>query len=141
MLITLFCSEPIKIIKPFKVHLILPLIPFGLDKKYEIKLNFSKTTFQVLTLSTKLIDSDLMYDRENLHTTQEATYLVIVMDTRLSWNKQACKLEGARNGLLKRLTVVKWGIIQDLLCTTYKPNIRHIIEYGNKLLVTASKLA
>ncbi|GFQ72748.1 putative RNA-directed DNA polymerase from transposon BS [Trichonephila clavata] len=74
--------------------------------------------------------------------TQEATYLGIVLDLRLSWNKQASRVQAVgktRNGLLKRLSGVKWGTTQDLLCTTYKSYIRPAIESGSELLVTASE--
>ncbi|GFS95066.1 hypothetical protein NPIL_36651 [Nephila pilipes] len=62
------------------------------------------------------------------------------MDTRLIWNKQACKLKdigSARNRLLKKLTGVKWSTIQDLLCTTYKSYIRPAIEYCSELITTS----
>ncbi|GFT21254.1 putative RNA-directed DNA polymerase from transposon BS [Nephila pilipes] len=57
-----------------------------------MKVNLNKTTFQVLTLSTKFKDIELIYEGEKLQRTQEATYLGIVMDTGLRWDKQARKL-------------------------------------------------
>ncbi|GFR14181.1 putative RNA-directed DNA polymerase from transposon BS [Trichonephila clavata] len=82
------------------------------------------------------------YGDYQLQKTLEATYLGIVLDSRLSWNKQASRVQAVgetRNGLLKRLSGVKWSTTQDLLCTTYKSYIRPDIEYGSELLVTASE--
>ncbi|GFT94085.1 putative RNA-directed DNA polymerase from transposon BS [Nephila pilipes] len=111
-------------------------------KDNEMKVNLNKATPLIFTLSTKPKDIELIYDGEKLQRTQEVTFLRIVMDTRLNWNKQACKLKGigsARNGLLKRLTGVKKGTAQNLLCTTYKSYIRPAIECGSELLITASE--
>ncbi|GFQ66482.1 putative RNA-directed DNA polymerase from transposon BS [Trichonephila clavata] len=97
---------------------------------------------QVLTLSTKPKAIQLFYGDYQLQRTQEATYLGIVLDSRLSWNKQASRVQAVgktRNELLKRLSGVKWGTTQDLLCTTYKSYIRPAIQYGSELLVTASE--
>ncbi|GFR33029.1 putative RNA-directed DNA polymerase from transposon BS [Trichonephila clavata] len=76
----------------------------------EMTVNSSKTVFQVFTLSTKPKAIQLFYGDYQLWKTQEATYLGIVLDSRLSWNKQASRVQAVgktRNGLLKRLTGVK----------------------------------
>ncbi|GFQ87741.1 putative RNA-directed DNA polymerase from transposon BS [Trichonephila clavata] len=88
----------------------------------EMTVNTSKTVFQVFTLSTKPKAIQLFYGDCQLQRTQEVTYLGIVLDSRLRWNKQASRVQAigkTRNGLLKRLTGVKWGTTQDLFCTTY----------------------
>ncbi|GFQ92632.1 putative rna-directed dna polymerase from transposon bs [Trichonephila clavata] len=104
--------------------------------------NTSKTVFQVLTLSTKPKMIQFFYGDFQLQRTEEVTYLGIVLDSRLSWKKQASRVQGVgktRNGLLKRLTDVKWYTTQDLLCTTYKSYIRPAVEYNSEPLVTASE--
>ncbi|GFR31874.1 putative RNA-directed DNA polymerase from transposon BS [Trichonephila clavata] len=105
--------------------------------------NTSKTVFQIFTLSPKPKAIQLFYGDYQLQRTKEATYLEIVLDSRLSWNKQASRVQAVgkiRNGMIKRLSGVKWGTTQDLLCTTYKSYIRPAIEYGSELLVTASEV-
>ncbi|GFQ84050.1 putative RNA-directed DNA polymerase from transposon BS [Trichonephila clavata] len=108
----------------------------------EMTVNTSRMVFQVFTLSTKLKAIQLFYGDYQFQRTQKDTYLEIVLDSRLSWNKQASRIQAVgktRNGLLKRLSGVEWGTTQDLLCTTYKSYIRPAIEYGSELLVTASE--
>ncbi|GFQ72557.1 putative RNA-directed DNA polymerase from transposon BS [Trichonephila clavata] len=78
----------------------------------EMIVNTSKMVFQVFTLSTKPKAIQLFYGDYQLQRTQEATYLGIILDLRLSWNKQASRVQAVgktRNGLLKRLSGVKWG--------------------------------
>jgi hypothetical protein len=41
--------------------------------------------------------------------------------------------------LLNRLTLTKWGATQDILITTYKTYVRPVMEYGNEVIITASK--
>ncbi|GFR21208.1 uncharacterized protein LOC103524116 [Trichonephila clavata] len=107
----------------------------------EKTVNTSKTVFQVFILSTIPKAIQLFYGDYQLQRTQEATYLGIVLDSRLSWNKQASRVQAigkTRNGLLKRQDLFS-STTQDLLCTTYKSYIRPAIEYGSELLVTASE--
>ncbi|GFQ87341.1 putative RNA-directed DNA polymerase from transposon BS [Trichonephila clavata] len=78
----------------------------------EMTVDTSRTVFQVFTLCTKPKAIQLFYGDYQLQNTQEATYLGIVLDSRLSWNKQASRVQAVgrkSNGLLKRLTGVKWG--------------------------------
>ncbi|GFR21470.1 putative RNA-directed DNA polymerase from transposon BS [Trichonephila clavata] len=59
----------------------------------EMTVNTSKTVFQVFTLSTKPKAIQLLYGDYQLQRTQEATYLGIVLDSRLSCNKQASRVQ------------------------------------------------
>ncbi|GFQ78922.1 putative reverse transcriptase [Trichonephila clavata] len=68
--------------------------------------NTSKRVFQVFTLNTKPKVIQLFYGDYQLQRTQEATYLGIVLDSRLSWNKQASKnkIETVQNNALRIIT-------------------------------------
>ncbi|GFQ81814.1 putative RNA-directed DNA polymerase from transposon BS [Trichonephila clavata] len=72
----------------------------------EMTVNTSKTVFQVFTLSTKPKAIQLFYGDYQLQKTQEATYLGIVLDSRLSWNKQASrnKIETVQNNAFRIIT-------------------------------------
>jgi hypothetical protein len=90
--------------------------------------NEEKAKYQIFTLAKNPIDIRISYNRKDLEKTDEAKYLGVIFDNRLTWNKQieeVTKKATKRSILLKRLAGKKWGSSRSTLNTTYNLTYIH----------------
>lgn len=110
-------------------------------------INPAKSYFQVFTLKHKDPQIQISLENTPIQETNEAKYLGIYLDKKLTWKTHAEKISESaqkRLKLLKRLTATKWGCSRSTLNQTYKSYIKPVLQYGSEVLVTspnhASKL-
>ena len=104
-------------------------------KKWLVKLNSSKTTYTIFSLSTleQNKTTTLQIDGENLEKEDYPIYLGITFDPRLTWKQQTEKAE--RRGkiqlnLMRKIAGSTWGADHQTLKNLYTGSVRPTLEYG-----------
>ncbi|KAI5720833.1 hypothetical protein M8J77_012264 [Diaphorina citri] len=104
--------------------------------------NEDKTKYQVFSLARRTPEIQIKYNNKNLERTEEAKYLGVTFDSKLSWNKHVeitSEKATKRLKLLKRLAGTKWGSGRSTLNTTYSMYVKPCISYCSEVLLTTSK--
>jgi hypothetical protein len=87
-------------------------------------------------------DFNLKYGNSNIRQEENAVYLGMTLDSKMTGSSQVDKMSKAakkRLTFMKRVAGVDWGASTEVLTTTYKTYIRPVLEYGNSVLLTAPK--
>ena len=90
---------------------------------WSMKVNATKTTYTVFSLSNKEQTVNLKLEGQNLKQDKCPTYLGITFDPRLTWKHQIEKAQTKgiqRLSILKKLAGTQWGANADILKKTYK---------------------
>ena len=98
-----------------------------------MKVNATKTTYTVFSLSNKEQTVNLKLEGQKLKQDKCPTYLGITFDPRLTWKHQIEKAQTKgiqRLSILKKLAGTQWGANADILKKTYKGYVRPALEYG-----------
>ena len=98
-----------------------------------MKLNATKTTYTVFSLSNKEQTVNLKLEGQKLKQDKCPTYLGITFDPRLTCKHQIEKAQTKgikRLSILKKLAGTQWGANADILKKTYKGYVRPTPEYG-----------
>ena len=98
-----------------------------------MKVNATKTTYTVFSLSNKEQTVNLKLEGQKLKQDKCPTYLGITFDPRLTWKHQIEKAQNKgiqRLSILKKLAGTQWGANADILKKTYKGYVRPTLEYG-----------
>ena len=88
-----------------------------------MKVNATKTTYTVFSLSNKEQTVNLKLEGQKLKQDKCPTYLGITFDPRLTWKHQIEKAQTKgiqRLSILKKLAGTQWGANADILKKTYK---------------------
>ncbi|KAI5754580.1 hypothetical protein M8J77_009716 [Diaphorina citri] len=107
-----------------------------------MSVNEDKTKFQVFSLARTPIEIEIRYNGKNLERTDEAKYLGVTFDSKLTFNKHVEKTSEKATKklrLLKRLSGTKWGSSRSTLNTTYNMYVKPTITYCSEVLITANK--
>jgi hypothetical protein len=103
--------------------------------------NTEKTFCQIFTLNHKKPMASLNINNKPVVQTQEAKYLGMYLDGKLTWKNHVertiAKTKKKLN-VLKRLTGSKWGSSRSVLNATYKAYIKPALQYGCEALITAT---
>lgn len=111
-------------------------------KKWLIKINETKTTHTIFSLSTKNQKVTLELDGHPLPVEDNPTYLGVKFDRRLTWKPQIERAEiraKKRLGLMKKLAGTTWGADTRTLKSLYVGRVRPVLEYGMAAWSTAAK--
>ena len=111
---------------------------------WKLKINVSKTTYTVFTLSNKLAKTELKITLDGAQIMKEKnpTYLGVKLDRKLNFKEFMDGLAdkaSKRLNLLKRLASTSWGANKATLRQLYTGYVRSVIDYNLPLQATASK--
>jgi hypothetical protein len=87
-------------------------------------------------------DFNLKYGNSNLRQEENAVYLGMTLDSKVTGSAQVDKMSKAakrRLTVMKRVAGVDWGASTEVLATTYKTHVRPVLEHGNSVLIKAQK--
>ena len=110
--------------------------------KWLVKINETKTTYTVFSLSTKEQKVNLKINNQSLPLDSTPTYLGVTFDRRLTWKTQsenAEKRAKSRLNLMKKITSTTWGADSRTLKTLYTGRVRPAMEYGISTWGTTAK--
>ena len=96
-----------------------------------LSVNKTKTTYTVLTLSTKKCNVKLEMNGWYFQKDDNPTYLGVTFDTTLTWKKQTekCLKKGMqRTALIKKMAC--WVANHNILRKIYQGYVRPVLEYG-----------
>ena len=102
-------------------------------KTWMVKLNPTKTTYTVFSLSTSAQTVMLRINEQTLQQEPNPTYLGVTFDKRLTWKahiEKAEKKAKARLSIMRKLAGSAWGADMQTLKRTYTGNVRPALEYG-----------
>ena len=111
-------------------------------KKWLVKVNATKTTYTIFSLSTKEQRVSLKIGTQELAPDDNPTYLGVTFDKRLTWKPQTQKSEirgKARLALMKKLAGTTWGADAATLKKLYIGRVRPVLEYGMSAWSNAAK--
>jgi ribonuclease HI len=111
-------------------------------KLWLVKINATKTTYSIFTLSTKMQTANLRINGELLKKEDTPTYLGVTYDQRLTWKAQTEQAETRaklRLNLMRRLAGTTWGADAKILKTVYTGSVRPALEYGMAASCTTAK--
>ena len=107
-----------------------------------MKINATKTTYTVFSLSTKEHKAKLCTNGQTLLAEDNPTYLGVTFDRRLTWKKQAEKADTrgkVRLALMKKLAGSSWGADATTLKRLYTGRVRPVLEFGMTTWGTLAK--
>jgi hypothetical protein len=106
-------------------------------------INTEKTFYQIFTLNHKKPTASLKINNKPVVETQEAKYLGMYLDGKLTWKnhvERRVKKTKKKLNVLKGLAGSKWGSSTSVLNATYKAYIKPALQYGCEALRTAAIL-
>ena len=139
--LVMFCTEEHLTTARYRLQLALDKLNKW-TKQWAVKLNASKTTFSVFSLSPRPPSIQLTFDGCNLPQDESPTYLGVTYDRRLTWKQQIEKAESkakSRLRLMRKLAGSTWGTNDQTLKKVYTGYIHPVIEYGMTAWCTAAK--
>ena len=95
-------------------------------KQWLVKINATKTTYSIFTLSTRNHVANLQINGQQLRKEDTPTYLGVTYDQRLTWKAQTDQAEARaklRLSLMRRLTGTTWGADAEILKTVYTGSV------------------
>jgi hypothetical protein len=93
-------------------------------------------------MSFEIPSNTLKYGNRNLCQEENAVYLGMILDSKMTGSAEVDKMSKAakrRLTFMKRVAGVDWGASTEVFATTYKTYVRPVLEYGNSVLITAPK--
>lgn len=78
----------------------------------QMEVNIDKTMYQTFTLNHQPTEMDLKYNSRSVRKTEEAVYLGVRFDKKLSWKRHIDDVidrARKRQTIIKRLAGLKWG--------------------------------
>ena len=130
--LALICSEDSLILAQKRLQTTLDRLDQW-TTDWSMKVNATKTTYTVFSLSNKEQTVNLKLEGQNLKQDKCPTYLGVTFDPRLTWKHQIEKaqIKGIqRLSILKKPAGTQWGANVDILKKTYKGYVRPTLEYG-----------
>ena len=106
---------------------------FAWSNSWGLKINTTKTTYTVFSLSPKPQKARLTIGGHRLQEEPNPTYLGVKFDPRLTWNvhTEQCRNKGLhRTALLKKLSGSHWGADNAVLRKAYVGYVRPVLEYS-----------
>jgi len=110
--------------------------------KWCISINKEKSSTTLFTLSTKHKAGTIFLGDTPLKEDNEATYLGVTFDRRMTWKPHIAQAEGkARRKLaiLRKLAGTTWGANERILKSIYQGTVRPHLEYGSTAWSNAAK--
>ena len=110
--------------------------------RWLIRINTTKTTYTIFSLSPKDQHVNLKLNGQNLNADDCPTYLGVTFDKRLTWKQQLQKAENRgkmRLTLMKKLAGSSWGADATTLKRLYTGRVRPVLEYGMASWGTTAK--
>ena len=117
----------------------------GWTNRWLVIINPRKTTYTILSLSTKEQKATLHINGKTLLAEDNPTYLGVTFDKRLTWltwKQQTEKAEArakVRLALMKKLAGTTWGADTVTLNGLYSGSVRPGLEYGMTAWGTTAK--
>ena len=114
---------------------------FAWSNSWGLKINTTKTTYTVFSLSPKPQKARLTIRGHRLQEEPNPTYLGVKFDPRLTWNvhTEQCRNKGLhRTALLKKLSGSDWGADNAVLRKVYVGYVRPVLEYSMAAWSTTS---
>ena len=99
-----------------------------------VTVNKDKSSTTLFTLSPKKQASPIKIGTHTLKEEDEATYLGVTFDKRLTWKTHTLHTEGkAREKLtnMRKLAGTTWGANEQILKTVYEGSVRPVLEYSS----------
>ena len=132
--LVLWCSEEYLTTARFRMQEALNVLD-SWTKKWLVKINSSKTTYTVFSLSTKEQNKSttLQIDGVPLKKEDCQTYLGVTFDPKLTWKQQTEKSERRAKvqlNLMRKIAGSTWGADHQTLKTLYTGSVRPTLEYG-----------
>jgi hypothetical protein len=106
-----------------------------------VTINIEKTFYQIFTLIHKQPTVNLKINNNPVVQTQDARYLAVYLDGKLTWRNHIKKTVGKTKrklNVLKRLAGTKWGSSRSVLNAAFKACIKPVIQCGCEALITAT---
>ena len=114
----------------------------GWAEDWCVKVNRDKSSTTLFTLSPKQKAGTIKLGDTPLKEDEEATYLGVTFDKRMTWKSHITKAETkARRKLaiLRKLAGTTWGANEKTLKTVYQGSVRPHLEYGSTAWSTCAK--
>ena len=130
--LAIWCSEEYLSTAQYRLQEALKVLE-SWTKRWLVKINATKTTYTVFSLSTKEQKAKLYINGQTLLAEDNPTYLGVTFDRRLTWKKQAEKAEArgkVRLALMKKLAGSTWGADATTLKRLYTGRVRPVLEFG-----------
>ena len=130
--LVLWCSEEHLTTANYRLQQALNLLE-SWTKQWLVKINPSKTTYTVFSLSPKKQEAKLCINGQTLLAEDNPTYLGVTFDRRLTWKQQTQKAETRgkmRLAIMKKLAGTTWGADAATLKRLYTGRVRPVLEYG-----------
>ena len=132
--LVLWCSEEYLTTARYRIQEALNILD-SWTKKWLVKINSSKTTYTVFSLSTKEQKKSitLQLNGTTLNKEDYQTYLGVTFDPKLTWKQQTEKTEKRAKvqlNLMRKIAGSTWGADHQTLKTLYTGSIRPTLEYG-----------
>ena len=110
--------------------------------QWNVSVNKEKSSTTLFTLSTKQTSRPIKLGDSTLTCEDEATYLGVTFDKKLTWKPQISKAEAkARRKLaiMRKLAGTSWGANEKVLKNVYQGSVRPHLEYGSTAWSTTAK--
>ena len=114
----------------------------GWTKHWLVRINPTKTTYTIFSLSTKEQKTNLHINGQSLLGEESPTYPGVTFDKRLTWKQQTEKAEArvkVRLALMKKLAGTTWGADTVTLKRLHTGRVRPVLEYGMTAWGTTTK--
>ena len=114
----------------------------GWAEKWCVSVNKEKSSTTLFTLSPKQKAGTIRLGNTPLKEDEEATYLGVTFDKKMTWKSHITKDEmKARRKLaiLRKLAGTTWGANEKTLKTVYQGSVRPHLEYGSTAWSTCAK--
>ena len=137
----LWCSEEYITTDNYRMQQALEVLE-SWTKKWSVKVNSTKTTYTVFSLSPKEQKVTLRLGNQTLNAEDNPTYLGVTFDKRLTWKQHTQRTESrakARLALMKKLASTTWGADASTLRRLYTGRVRPVLEYGMAAWGTTAK--
>ena len=107
-----------------------------------VTVNKDKSSTSLFTLSPKKQSRPINIGTHTLKEEDQATYLGVTFDKRLTWKTHTLRTEGkARKKLavMRKLAGTTWGANEQILNTVYEGSVRPVLEYSSTAWSTTAK--
>jgi len=139
--LVLWCSEEYSSIARYRMQEATEKLSTWAEE-WCVKVNTEKTCTTLFSLSSKQKVGTIRICDTPLTEVEEATYLGVTFDKRLTWKAHLAQTEAKarkRLAILRKLAGTNWGAHEKILKTIYLGTIRPILEYGSTTWMTTAK--
>ena len=137
----LWCSEEYITTANYRMQQALEVLEIW-TQKWSVKVNSTKTTYIVFSLSPKEQKVTLRLGNQTLNAEDNPTYLGVTFDKRLTWKQHIQRTESrakVRLALMKKLASTTWGADASTLKRLHTGRVRPVLEYGMATWGTTAK--